>query len=125
MLYWIIRVVMAVILLQTLYFKFTGSEESKYIFSELGAEPWGRIGSGVVELIISLLLLLPGTVAYGAAGAVAVMGGALLSHLAVLGIDIKGDGGLLFYLALTVFVGGVVLLFRYGKDLPVVGRFFA
>jgi hypothetical protein len=49
-----VRVIAAIILLQTLYFKFTGAEESIYIFTKVGMEPWGRIGSGVGELIAAI-----------------------------------------------------------------------
>ncbi len=98
------------ILLQTLFFKFTGAPESVYIFSKLGAEPWGRWLSGVAELICSLLILIPRTQIIGAAGAMAVMAGAILSHVLILGIVIQGDGGLLFALAITVFLGGSLVL---------------
>lgn len=100
----ILRLIAAVILLQTLYFKFSGAEESIWIFQQLGAEPWGRIGSGVMELVCSILLLLPGTAWLGALGGLGVISGAILSHLFVLGINVQGDGGLLFGLALIVFV---------------------
>jgi uncharacterized membrane protein YphA (DoxX/SURF4 family) len=64
---WALRIVAALILLQTLFFKFSGAEESVYIFSTLGMEPWGRIGSGVLELIASVLILYPRTTFIGAA----------------------------------------------------------
>ena len=121
---WLAQLTVAVILLQTLFFKFTGAEESVYIFTAVGAEPWGRIGSGVIELIASVLLFVPATAPIGAALAIASMGGAILTHLTILGIEVKGDGGLLFALALTAFVGSaVVLLIRRGQ-IPVVGRYF-
>src|SRR5260370_20265941 len=78
---WALRGIVAVILLQTLFFKFTGAKESVYIFSTLGLEPWGRIGSGVVELIASILLLTPRTVVYGAVLSLGVIGGAVLSPI--------------------------------------------
>src|ERR1700728_3201200 len=93
---WICRIVAAVILLQTLFFKFTGAEESVYIFTKVGMEPWGRYGSGVVELIASILLLIPRRAWLGALLALGTMTGALISHLTVLGIVVKDDGGLLF-----------------------------
>src|SRR5512139_3690051 len=98
----LLRITAAAILLQTLYFKFTGAEESVYIFSTLGAEPWGRLASGVMELITAGLLLTPGTAPIGGLLALGVMSGAILSHLTVLGIEIRGDGGLLFALAMLV-----------------------
>ena len=121
---WLLQVAVAGILLQTLFFKFTGAEESVYIFSKLGAEPWGRIGSGGVELIASLLLLVPATAPLGAIITIGVMGGAIVSHLTILGIDVKGDGGLLFGLALTAFVGGAMVLVIRRSQIPIVGRFF-
>src|SRR3954469_10015603 len=81
-----LRLIVAVILLQTLFFKFTGAKESVYIFSTLGIEPWGRIGSGVVELIASVLILMPPTVAWGALLSLGVISAAILSHLTKLGI---------------------------------------
>src|SRR5215203_4875087 len=85
---WLLRGTAAAILLQTLFFKFTGATESVYIFTTLGIEPWGRIGSGVVELAASVLLLVPATVVYGAALALCTMGVAILSHLTKLGITL-------------------------------------
>jgi putative oxidoreductase len=119
---WILRITTAVILLQTLFFKFTGAEESVYIFSTVGAEPWGRYASGVIELVAAVLLLVPSTVVYGAGLSVCIAAGALLSHLTLLGIDVKGDGGLLFGLAATIFVCGLALVALHRRDLPFVGR---
>jgi uncharacterized membrane protein YphA (DoxX/SURF4 family) len=118
---WILRIVVAVILLQTLFFKFTGAPESVYIFETLGVEPWGRLGSGVAELIASVLLLIPRTRVYGALLALGVMAGAILSHLTALGIEVQGDGGLLFALAIVVFAASAALLAIHRDELPVVG----
>jgi uncharacterized membrane protein YphA (DoxX/SURF4 family) len=118
---WGLRIVVAVILLQTLFFKFTGAEESIYIFTTVGAEPWGRYGSGVMELIAAVLLLIPGTVAVGALLAAGVGVGAVFSHLTLLGIDVQGDGGLLFGLACVVLAGSAVVLAIHRRELPVVG----
>lgn len=118
---WALQLLVAGILLQTLFFKFTGAAESVYIFSTLGAEPWGRIGSGVVELIAAILLLVPATTTVGAAVALGVMVGAIMSHLTVLGIEIQGDGGLLFYLALTVFVASAIILLLRRAEIPFIG----
>lgn len=118
---WGLQLLVAGIFVQTLFFKFTGAPESVYIFSMLGAEPWGRIGSGMAELIASILLLVPATVSVGAAMALGLICGAILSHLAVLGIEIQGDGGLLFFLAVTVFVASAIILAMRRAELPVVG----
>ena len=106
---WGLQFLVAIILLQTLFFKFTGADESVYIFTTLGLEPWGRIGSGVAELAAAVLLLTPTLAALGALLALAVISGAIVSHLGVLGIEIMGDGGLLFGLALLVFVASAVI----------------
>jgi putative oxidoreductase len=121
---WCLQLVAAAILLQTLFFKFSGAEESVYIFTTLGAEPAGRIGSGIVELIAAILLLVPASIPFGAALTMAVMSGALVSHLTILGIEVKGDGGVLFGLAVTVFVSAAIVLYLRRAELPIVGRFF-
>ncbi len=121
---WIFRIIIAVILLQTLFFKFTGAEESKYIFTTLmgESEAVGRIGSGVVELIAVVLLFIPQTVWLGAFLALGTMAGAIFSHLTKLGISVKDDGGLLFGLAILVFVLSLAVLFIHRKDIPFVGQ---
>ena len=121
---WLLQLLVAGILLQTLFFKFTGAEESVYIFSTVHAEPWGRIGSGVIELVASVLLLVPSTVTLGAILTVGTMAGAILTHLTVLGIEVKGDGGLLFGLALTAFASSAAVLLMRRAQVPVVGRYF-
>lgn len=122
---WILQIIVAVILFQTLFFKFSGADESKYIFSTLGLEPWGRLGSGAVELVAVILLMIPSTVTIGAVLALGTITGAIFSHLTKLGIVVKGDGGLLFGLAVTVFVLSAVILFVRRGEIPIVGgRFF-
>lgn len=105
----VLRLVVAAILLQTLYFKFTGAPESVYIFQTLGAEPWGRLSSGVAELVAAVLLLVPRTAVWGAVLSLGIISGAILSHLTLLGIEVQGDGGLLFGLAVAVFVGSAAI----------------
>jgi uncharacterized membrane protein YphA (DoxX/SURF4 family) len=119
---WALQLLVAGILLQTLFFKFTGAEESVYIFSKLGMEPWGRIGSGIVELVAALLLLVSTTAPYGAILTMGVMAGAITSHLTVLGIEVKGDGGLLFALAMIALVGSAVVLLIRRAQIPLLGR---
>jgi hypothetical protein len=128
---WMLQLAVAGILLQTLFFKFTGAEESVYIFSSVGkfvgiaaVEPWGRIGSGVLELVASILLLVPAIASRGAILTIGVMAGAVASHLVILGIEVKGDGGLLFALAVAALTGSVVVLILRRTQIPVVGRFF-
>lgn len=125
---WVCRVAVAIILFQTLFFKFTGAEESKYIFSTLlgpDLEAVGRIGSGLVELVAVILLVVPKTAWLGAALSLATISGAIMSHLTMLGIVVKDDGGLLFALAVTVFcLSGIVLLI-HRRELPVLGQAFS
>ena len=114
---WVLRLLAAVILLQTLFFKFSASEESVYIFSTIGMEPWGRIGTGVMELIAAILILVPRATALGALLAIGLMSGALFFHLTTLGIEVKGDGGQLFIYALLVFISSVILLFIHQSQI--------
>lgn len=118
---WLARIIAAVILLQTLYFKFSAHPDSVAIFTAVGQEPWGRIGSGVVELIASVLLFVPGFTAVGAALALGVMSGAIFFHLTKLGIVVNNDGGSLFALAVAVWVCSAFVLWLYRKTLPVIG----
>ena len=120
---WALQILAAVILLQTLYFKFSAAPESVYIFSKLGVEPYGRIGSGIVELIAGILLLTPRYAWLGALIAVGVMAGAIFSHLTILGIEIMGDHGELFILALVVFVCSLVILFFKRAQIPFVNKY--
>ncbi|MGE3310592.1 MAG: DoxX family protein [Limisphaerales bacterium] len=118
---WILQIVAAGILFQTLFFKFTGAAESVEIFSTLGLEPWGRIGSGIAELIACVLLLTPRTVVWGALLSLGVMAGAILAHLTRLGIVVRNDGGVLFALAVTVFVASAVVLVLRRQELRLTG----
>lgn len=121
---WMLQLIVAAILFQTLFFKFAGAEESKYIFRTLGLEPAGRFGSGVAELAAVALLLTPRTVVYGALLALAVISGAILSHLTKLGIVVQNDGGLLFMLALAVFVGSAAIVTLRRRQIPLLGPLF-
>jgi hypothetical protein len=116
LLLWAARLVAALILLQTLYFKFGGQPESIYIFTLVGIEPWGRYASGVAELISALLLLWPRTSWVGSALGAGVMAGAIGSHLTILGIEVQGDGGYLFFLALTVTACCLFILYQTRTD---------
>jgi len=120
---WFCRIVAAIILLQTLFFKFTGAAESKYIFTKVGLEPWGRYGSGVAELIAAILLLTPRFAWAGALLALAVISGAILSHLTILGIVVQNDGGLLFLLAITVFLCSAFTIYLHRQEIPLISRF--
>jgi putative oxidoreductase len=135
---WVCRIVAAIILLQTLFFKFTAAPESVCIFTKLGAfihtylpfasigtvEVSGRIGSGIMELVAAVLLLTPRFVWAGAISAMAATGGAIVSHLTFLGIEVQGDKGLLFFLAIAVLVTSAIVLFLHHIQIPVVGNRF-
>jgi putative oxidoreductase len=135
---WACRIVAAIILLQTLFFKFTAAPESVYIFTKLGAfihtyllfasigtvEVSGRIGSGIMELIAAVLLLTPRFVWAGAILAMAATGGAIVSHLTFLGIEVQGDKGLLFFLAIAVVATSAIALFLHRMQIPVFGKRF-
>ena len=118
----VLRIAVAVILIQTLRFKFTAHPDSVYIFETVGLEPYGRIGIGILELIAGILLLIPKTVWIGALLTLGLIGGAILMHLTQLGINVNNDGGVLFYTAIITFLLSVVILYYYRKDIPVIGQ---
>jgi putative oxidoreductase len=113
---WLLRIVAAGILLQTLYFKFSAHPESVALFTKLGIEPWGRVGTGVVELVAGIVLLIPATAFIGAALGAGLMTGAILSHLFVIGIASKGDGGQLFMLAIIVMICCLIILLLHKQQ---------
>lgn len=119
------RGIAVLIMLQTLFFKFTGAEESVYIFTKVGMEPYGRIGTGILELIASVLLFVPNYRWLGALMGVGLMTGAIVSHLAILGIDVMNDGGYLFFLAITVLICCSTLLFIERKNIPILQIVFS
>ena len=119
---WALRIVAAVILLQTLFFKFTAAEESVYIFSQLGMEPWGRMGTGILELVASALILYPRTTPLGALLAAGLMSGAIWFHITKLGITVRNDGGQLFIYALLVLISSVTLMIIYRKDFSIISK---
>jgi putative oxidoreductase len=123
-LYWIARLTAALILLQTLYFKFTGAEESVYIFTAIGMEPWGRIGVGILELIAAGLILVNATAWIGALLSLGLMAGAIMMHLTVLGIEVRNDNGYLFFLAVAVFVCSLFVLAVSRKKILLTVRSF-
>ncbi len=116
--YWLARLIASFIMLQTLYYKFTASEESVFIFTTVGMEPWGRIGVGVLELIASVLLLIPVTVWAGSILAFGLMAGAMVMHVTLLGIEVKGDGGQLFIYALVVAACAGFSFFKSRSQVP-------
>ncbi|MCT4628657.1 DoxX family membrane protein [Winogradskyella sp.] len=118
----VLRIAVAIILIQTLRFKFTAHPDSVYIFETVGLEPFGRIGIGVLELIAGILLLIPKTVWAGALLTLGLIGGAIIMHLTRLGIEVKGDGGVLFYTALITFILSAILLYYYKNEIPFIGK---
>ncbi len=115
---WILQSAVALILGQTLFFKFTGAPESRWIFEQLSAEPWGRWASGSVELLAVALLLIPRSAAIGAVLALGIMAGAITSHLTILGLEVQGDGGTLFALAVVAFVASAGVAWIRRSELP-------
>ena len=121
---WVLQVVAAGILGQTLFFKFTGAPEAVALFTKLGVEPWGRIATGVLELATVALLLVPRLAALGGLAAAGSMAGAIFLHLTVLGIEVEGDGGTLFALAIVTLLAGAGVAWIRRTSLPVVGQRF-
>ena len=116
---WALRLLATFIMGQSLFFKFSGAEESLYIFSTLGIEPWGRIGTGVIELAAVVLILIPKTTLFGAVIGFGTMAGAILSHLTVLGIEVKNDNGLLFIYACVTLASCLILILINKSQLEV------
>ena len=122
---WVAQIVAAIILGQTLFFKFTGAAESVYIFQTLGMEPYGRLGSGVAELVAVILLLIPGLAALGGLLSMGILAGAIMAHLTVLGIEVQGDGGLLFALAIIAFIASATVVWIRRASIPFIGSRFS
>jgi len=114
----VLRIIVAVILLQTLRFKFLAHPDSIYIFTQVGMEPWGRIGIGVLELIASILLFLSKKIWLGAGLSAGLMTGAVTMHLTMIGIEVKGDGGTLFYTVIATLILSLMILWVKKKDIP-------
>jgi hypothetical protein len=131
--YYSLRYIPAFILLQTLFFKFSGAEVSKFIFSSIDQymnwnnvmEPYGRIGTGIGELIAGLLLLWPKNSHYGAFLSLGLISGAILTHLIILGIDVQSDGGKVFYLAIVTFICNLIVVIQNRKSLPILKSIFS
>lgn len=120
----LIRIVIALILIQTLRFKFTGHPDSIYIFSKVGLEPFGRIGIGIIELIAAMLLVIPKTIYFGALISFGVISGAIILHLTILGIEVNNDHGILFYTAVLVFILSVIIIWEERKNIPFLNKIF-
>lgn len=114
----VLRIIVAIILIQTLRFKFLAHPDSIYIFKTVGLEPIGRIGIGILELLAGILLLIPKTVWVGATLALAILISAIFMHLTILGIDVNNDGGLLFATAVITVLLLILILFLYRKEIP-------
>jgi uncharacterized membrane protein YphA (DoxX/SURF4 family) len=119
---WAAQLIAAIILAQTLFFKFTAAPESVALFTKLGVEPYGRIGAGIMELITVILLLIPRKAWLGAIFGIMTMGGAIMAHLTVIGIESNGDGGYLFFLALTTLT--CCLTVAYIRKSDIFARFY-
>ena len=119
-----IRVVIAIILLQTLRYKFTGHPDSIYIFTKIGLEPFGRFAIGVLELFAAILILVPRTIWIGGLLSIGIISGAIFLHLTQLGIEINNDGGGLFYMAISIFILSFLVFWNERKKIPIIGSKF-
>lgn len=141
-----LTVFIALVFVQSLFFKFSNSPETQYIFGTLDAwatglgfpglfAPRGIFSQyvvGSIELLASLVLLLalvwrqPVLHALGAFMALGVISGAIFFHLftplgvQVLNTDGTLDGGELFALACGVWVSSGAILLLRRHDLVVV-----
>jgi len=114
---WVLQIIAAIIMGQTLFFKFTGAPEPVYIFTTLGVEPFGRLFAGFSELVAVVLLLIPSTAGLGALFSIGVMSGAILAHLTKLGIVVLDDGGLLFCMGVIVWIACAVVVWLRRSEL--------
>lgn len=119
---WTAQIVAAIILAQTLFFKFTAAPESVALFTKLGVEPFGRYFAGIMELITVILLLIPRKAWIGAILGIGTMGGAIMAHLTILGIESSGDGGYLFFLAVITLI--CCLTVAYLRKSDILARFY-
>lgn len=119
-----IRIIIAIILIQTLRYKFTAHPDSVYIFDKIGLGDAGRIGSGIAELIAAILILIPRTIWLGALLTLGIISGAIMAHLTKIGIDVNGDGGTLFFMAVLLFLLSFITLFLHRKEIPFLGAKF-
>ena len=117
-----LRLIVAIILIQTLRFKFTAHPDSVYIFKTVGIEPYGRIAIGIIELIAGVLLLVPKTVWVGSLLTLGILGGAIIMHLTKIGIVVNNDNGVLFITALITFILSAILFYHHRKDVPILGE---
>lgn len=117
-----LRILIAVILLQTLRFKFTAHPDSVFIFTQAGLEPYGRITIGIFEFIAAILILIPKTIWLGAGLTLGIISGAIIMHLTKIGIEVNDDGGALFYMALLVFLLAFIVLWNNRKNIPIIGK---
>ncbi len=115
---WICCSIAAGIMIETLFFKFTGAAESKYIFQKMGTEPWWRWGQGIWELLASVCLLLPALRWLGGILTTGAMAAAIISHMTWLGYSIQGDHGLLFCMAISTFACGMTVLLIHRHSIP-------
>ena len=120
----ILRIIVAIILLQTLGYKFTAHPDSVYIFSKICLEPYGRIGIGVLELITAILIAYPKTIWAGAMLSIGIISGAIIMHLSILGVEVNNDGGKLFYMALIVLILSIIILWNERKKIIIIGTKF-
>ena len=117
-----LRIIVAVVLIQTLRYKFLAHPDSVFIFSQAGLEPEGRYIIGFLELIAAFLIIFPRTVWLGAGLTLGVISGAIFLHLTKIGIEVQGDGGALFYTAILVFVLSAIILWHERKQIPIIGN---
>lgn len=133
MIQWVLVAMVAFIFLQSLPFKFSGHEQTQLIFSTIGnwlssiglseslAQGFTHYGGfiiGSLELIATILLVIPKSRMWGALLGLGLMTGAIFFHLFTpLGvarvIDDAGntDNGVLFIMACIAFLSNALLIY--------------
>lgn len=128
----VLSIFISFVFVQSLFFKYTNSVETQHIFGTLDAwaSTFGLQGLfaqtglfsqhviGTAELVASSLLIAGLILRWkvltglGALLAVAIISGAIVFHLFTpLGVEVQGDGGLLFGMACGVWLSGATLAY--------------
>jgi len=120
------KIMIAFIFIETLFFKFSAAQESVDLFTKIAGddEALMRIGTGILELLAAVLLFIPKKTWLGAGLAIGLMGGAIMSHLTIIGIEHNNDGGLLFGAAILTFIAGWFVLYKVKYQIPIIGKRF-
>jgi len=131
---WGLSIAISFIFVQSLFFKFTDAPETQHIFTTL--DRWASSSFGLEGLflppgifnqyvigtaeLVAAVFLLSGLLTkikilnpLGALLSLGIMSGAIVFHLFTpLGVDVQGDGGALFYMAVFIWLASLTLVLQ-------------